>query len=145
MILLAVLVCTQVHKSFRRTDILRTLIGLHEDVARRVGLIDSDGILFVPSYKAFAYQVLRLEAVLCEGWTAQTGWLAPVRCDLRWFVQTLIKASIPRKMRRMIRHVAVDGTAVQSWGTWRRGSHPKRHRYRAGCCRSEDVGRGEPR
>ena len=121
MILLAVLVCTQVHKSFRRTDIVRTLIGLHEDVARKVGLIDSDGILFVPSYKAFAYQMLRLEAVLCEGWTAQTGWLAPVRCDLRWFVQTLIKASIPREMRRMIRHVAVDGTAVQSWGTWRRG------------------------
>ena len=128
MILLAVLVCAQVHKSFRRTDLLRTLIGLHEDVARKVGLIDSDGILFVPSYKAFAYQLLRLEAVLCEGWTVQTGWLATVHCDLRWLVQTLIKASIPRKMRRMIRHVAVDGTAVQSWDTeptdHRKGTRP---------------------
>ena len=121
MVLLAVLVCAQVHKSFRRTDLLRTLIGLHEDVARKVGLIDGDGILFVPSYKAFAHQVLRLEEVLREGWAVQTGWFATVHCDLRWFVQTLIKASIPRKMRRMIRHVAVDGTAVYSWGTWRRG------------------------
>ena len=118
MILLAMLVCAQVHKSFRRTDILRTLIGLHEDVARNVGLIDSDGTLFVPTYKAFVWQMRRVESVLAEGWTAQTGWLTPVRCDLHWFVQALMKASVPRKVRRQIRHVGVDATSVRSWGTW---------------------------
>ena len=118
MILLAVLVCAQIHKSFRRTDILRTLIGLHEDVARKVGLIDSDGILFVPTYKQFVWQMQRVESVLAEGWTTYTGWLTPVRCNLRWFVQALIKASVPRKARRQIRHVGVDATSVRSWGTW---------------------------
>ena len=112
--------CAQVHKSFRRTDILRTLIGLHEDVARTVGLIDSDGTLFVPTYKAFVWQMRRVEAVLREGWTVhQPGWLTTsVRCDLHWFVQALMKASVPRKVRRQIRHVGVDATSVRSWGTW---------------------------
>ena len=119
MILLAVLVCAQLHKSFRRTDILRTLIGLHEDIARKVGLIDSDGILFVPTYKQFVWQMQRVESVLAEGWTARNGWLTTsASCDLRWFVQALLKASVPRKVRRQMRHVAVDATSVRSWGTW---------------------------
>ena len=39
-----------------------------------------------------------------------------VRYDMDWFVRTLIKASVPKRALEQVRHVALDSTAVHSWG-----------------------------
>ena len=122
MLLLATLICAHKLKSYRRTDLSRALVGLHPDVARKVGLIGSDGDLIVPSYKLMLRQLLRMETVLRAGWAVVERAGHPderrTRHDLRWLTQTLIKATIPKKQRERVNHVVVDSTHVRSWGSW---------------------------
>ena len=136
MLLLATLICARKLKSYRRTDLSRALVGLHPDVARKVGLIGSDGDLIVPSYKLMLRQMLRMETVLRAGWTVVERAGQPderrIRHDLRWLTQTLIKATIPKKQRGRITHVVVDSTHVRSWGSWLPSTSESRHRERAG-------------
>ena len=120
--LLAILLSALCERSFRRTDLSRVLSGLHADVARAVGLFDSDSKLAVPHYKTLNRQLLRLEGVLRDGWTVVENEGQPdevrVRYDLQWFVRSLLRASIPERVLADVRHVAVDATNINSWASF---------------------------
>ena len=123
--LLVVLLCAQVLRSFRLTDLSRVLAGLDADVAREVGLVGPDGEIVVPSYNSLWRQMTRLVEALREGWTVVEREGQPderrVRYDMEWLIAAMVKASIPRRERRNIRHLVVDGTGIRSWGTWLSG------------------------
>ena len=122
MMLLAILLCALCERSYRRTDLSRVFAGLHVDVARFVGLIDADGNLVVGHYKTVLRQVRRMESVLRDGWTVveHDGTPAEKRTvyDMRWFVRSLIRASIPEHVLEDVRHVAVDSTNINSWASF---------------------------
>ena len=125
LLLLSWLLCADGWHNYRRSELMRVVVGLDEDVAREVGLVDAKGNRRVPPYKDFLRQLLRMEKVLREGWTVVEHEGQPnekrVRYDMDWFVRTLIKASVPKRALEQVRHVALDSTAVHSWGTYRRG------------------------
>ena len=120
--LLAILLCALCERSYRRTDLLRVLTGLHVDVARTVGLVDADGAFVVKHYKTVLRQLVRMESVLREGWTVVENEGQPdevrVRHDLQWFVRSLLRASIPERVLADVRHVAVDATNINSWANF---------------------------
>ena len=125
----AILLCAQILRSCRRTDLSRVLAGLHRDVAREVGLLGPDGELVVPSYKSLCRQLTRFQDALRGGWTVVEREGQPgekrVRYDLEWLIVAMVKASIPRSERRKIQHIVVDATSVRSWGTWLPGIKKK--------------------
>ena len=125
MILLAWLLCAEEWQSYRRSELMRVLVGLHEDVASAVGLVDARGNWTVPPYKGFLRQLLRVERVLREGWTVVEHEGQPneerILYDMEWFTRTLLEKSIPKRAREQVRHVALDSTGVRSWATFRPG------------------------
>ena len=132
--LLVVLLCAQVLRSFRLTDLSRVLAGLDADVAREVGLVGPDGEIVVPSYNSLWRQMTRLIEALREGWTVVEREGQPderrVRYDMEWLIAAMVKASIPRRERRNIRHLVVDGTGIRSWGDMAVGRHKEAGRRR---------------
>ena len=125
MILLAWLLCAEEWQSYRRSELMRVLVGLHEDVASAVGLVDARGNWTVPPYKGFLRQLLRVERVLREGWTVVEHEGQPneerSRYDMERVTRTLLEKSIPKRAREQVRHVALDSTGVRSWATFRPG------------------------
>ena len=143
MMLLAILLSALCERSYRRSDLLRVLSGLHADVARRVGLIDADGNLVVRHYKTVLRQVHRMESVLRDGWTVveHEGTPAEKRTvyDMRWFVRSLIRASVPESVLAQVRHVAVDSTNINSWATFLPGLGRKSVRREPVAARAKKV------
>ena len=97
-------------KSYKRSDIVSVMYGLHPDIAQMLGLLDQHGNFKPIRFKRVAYQILKFEALLWLGWDS-----GATRCDLRWFSNAMLMASVPRRIRRQINAVAVDSTPVKAW------------------------------
>lgn len=115
----ALLVCIQLagslsSKSYRRSDVTTVLHGLHPVVKEELGLIDDKGNPKVIAHKLVNKMHKRLERLLRLGWNSGS-----VRCNMAWFIQGMIKASVPRKIRRSVTAVAVDSTSVPAWARTR--------------------------
>ncbi len=111
----ALLVCMQLagtlsSKSYRRSDVTAVLYGLHPVVAQELGVIDEKGKRKMISNKVVNKMHKKLERRLRLGWKSGS-----VRCNMGWFTQSMIKASVPRKIRRSVTAVAVDSTSVPAW------------------------------
>ena len=103
MYLLAMFLCAEFRNCYRRSELVRMLLGLHDDVAREVGLMDRHGNRKALPYKTLVYQAHRIESVLHDGWTAPARQAHPdkkhVRYDMSWFIREFLRASIPRDAR----------------------------------------------
>jgi len=110
-LLLAMMLTTDIVKSYRRTDVCAVLNGFTSQVAYQLGLWDLDHPPPV-SYHAVCVQIQRLEKALGATWTSTSE---SVR-DLAWLCHTLIDTSIPRKDRKMIKAITFDSKVIESWG-----------------------------
>lgn len=97
-------------KCYKRSDVVAVMYGLHPDIAQMLGLLDQHGDFKPIRFKRVACQLLRFEALLWLGWNS-----GAVRCDLGWFSNAMVAASVPRRVRRQIKAVAVDSTPVKAW------------------------------
>lgn len=115
MLLLATLLCG-LHGRQHRKDLALVLAGLHEDVAREVGLSDADRDRFLRDPTPVTRQARAMEQVLSEGWTVVENEGQPdealVHHDLRWLERSLIRASVPDEVMARVRHVAVGAAAI---------------------------------
>lgn len=93
------------------TNITSALASLSIRVRRERGLFDDWGN--PASYRAINHQLGRMARVLDTGWTAQDG----TRCDLRWMLVELLRASVPAEYRGYTA-LAIDATAVETWGAF---------------------------
>ena len=118
--LVCVLIAAYLKRSYRRTDIVATLYGLHPAVAQALGVVDANGHMVDITYNAVIKTAKRLERLL--RWGFRSG---IVDCDREWFAHRMVKASVPRHIRRTVRAVIVDGTAVDTWA--RTLSYGKQH------------------
>lgn len=110
-LLVTMLVAAAYNPSYRRTDLCAILNGLEAEVAYKLGLSSTEArTLF--SYNMVNKQCLRLEKALKQGWTDDED---GTKCGFNWFSHCLLKAIIPRKLRRRITAVAADSTFVFSW------------------------------
>ena len=97
-------------KSYKRSDVVAVMYGLHPDIAQMLGLLDQHGNFKPIKFKRVAYQLIKFEALLWLGWNSGT-----TRCDLRWFSNAMVWASVPRHIRRTVKTVIVDSTPVETW------------------------------
>ena len=97
-------------KSYKRSDVVAVMYGLHPDIAQMLGLLDQHGNPKPIKFKRVAYQLLKFEALLWLGWYSSA-----TRCDLRWFSNAMVWASVPRHIRRTVKAVIVDSTPVETW------------------------------
>lgn len=77
------------------------------------------------TYRVAAEQQKRLEDALREGWDTKDG-----RRDMTWLAGRLLGASIPRRMRRQIRAIAVDSTDNESYALTKEFTKEKELRAR---------------
>ncbi len=97
-------------KSYKRSDVVAVMYGLHPDIAQMLGLLDQHGNFKPIKFKRVAYQLIKFEALLWLGWYS-----GATRCDLRWFSNAMVWASVPRHIRRTVKAVIVDSTPVETW------------------------------
>lgn len=97
-------------KSYKRSDVVSVMYGLHPHIAQMLGLLDQHGNFKPIKFKRVACQLLKFEALLWLGWNS-----GATRCDLRWFSNTMVAASVPRHIRRTVKAVIVDSTSVETW------------------------------
>ena len=107
MLLLGTLLCGLTMRQ-RRSDLLRVLAGLHDEVAREVGLLDRDGNRITCQPKAVFQQTMRIERELTEGWTAMENGIVVLH-DLPWFAESLIRASVPADVWAAVAAAAANG------------------------------------
>ena len=98
-------------RSYTRADVCAAIPGMKPTVARKLGVLDDDGQWHIPKYKSVCWMIKRLERKLRWGWDYES-----TRCDLAWFAASLIRASVPRKIRRSVDTIVIDGTAVEAFG-----------------------------
>ena len=101
-------------RSYRRSDISAVLAGLHPAVAAALGLADHNGCPRALRYKTLARTIKTLERLLRWGWFSEG-----VRCDLVWFANAMVAASVPRRIRRTTTAVALDSTPWKGWAVTR--------------------------
>ena len=97
-------------KSYKRSDVVAVMYGLHPDIAQMLGLLDQHGNFKPIKFKRVACQLIKFEALLWLGWHS-----GATRCDLRWFSNAMVWASVPRHIRRTVKAVIVDSTPVETW------------------------------
>ena len=96
--------------SYRRSDVCAVLAGLHPAIAAELGLVDDHGLPIIVKYKTVARSLRVLE------WRLRLGWYSDdVRCDLEWITHAMVSASVPRRIRRTVKVVAVDSTPIEAW------------------------------
>ena len=110
-ILVAILIAMYSHgRSYTRADVCAALPGLKPSVARKLGVLDDNGKWNVPTYKSLNWMIKRLERRLRSGWIS-----GDTVCDLDWYAASMLRASVPRRVRRSVKTIAIDSTAVESW------------------------------
>lgn len=109
-----VLIAAYIGRSYRRTDLVSVLYGLHPDVAAALGLLDANGQMLDITYNVVIKTANRLERLLRRGFRSGL-----TRCDLAWFAHRMIRASVPRHIRRSVRAAIVDSTPVPTWARTR--------------------------
>ncbi len=97
--------------SYRRTDLCVVLNGLPSQIAYQLGLWDLDSPPPV-SYHSVSDQMQRLEKVLGPKWAEEIEAIF----DLDRICHTFVKATIPRRYRRMITACSIDAKVIESWG-----------------------------
>ena len=98
-------------RSYTRADVCAAIAGFSPEVARSLGVLDADGKWHVPRYKVVNRMIKRLERSLRWAWTHED-----ILHGLEWFAASLITASVPRKIRRSVKTIAIDGTPIEAWG-----------------------------
>ena len=133
-LLVTMLIAAFENPTYKRTDLCAILNGLEAEVAYKLGLCSTEARnLF--SYHLVNKQCLRLEKALKEGWTDKDK----TKCGLGWFSNCLLKAHIPRELRRRITAVAADSTFVFSWANPHRT--PKGNKLPKGKCSADPDAR----
>lgn len=113
--LVCVLIAAYIGRSYRRTDLVAVLYGLHPDVASALGLLDANGHMHPTiTYNVVIKTANRLERLLRRGFRSGL-----TRCNLEWFAHRMIRASVPRDIRRSVRAAIVDSTPVPTWARTR--------------------------
>ena len=87
------------------------LNGLPSQIAYELGLWDIDNPPPV-SYHSVCDQKQRLEEALGAKWTEEIEAIF----DLDWICHTFVKATVPRRFRRMITACSIDAKVLESWG-----------------------------
>ena len=90
--------------SYLRSEMIRLLIEISDDLAQQLGIRDQDGVML--GRATFYKQIKRLEDSLRD---------APSDAGMPWLEHQMIKHSVPERVRRSIRTVSVDETAFESW------------------------------
>ena len=98
-------------RSYTRADVCAAIVGMKSSVARELGILDEKGKWTIPSYKTVCRMFKKLEEGLLEGWND-----GETRCDLEWYAASLLRASVPRKVRRSVDTIVIDSTAVKAFG-----------------------------
>ena len=98
-------------RSYTRAGVCLALAGLKPSIARSLGVLDADGQWHIPSYKSANRMIKRMERALRSGWLS-----GDTVCDLDWFAASMIRASVPRRVRRSVKTIVIDSTAVYAWG-----------------------------
>ena len=109
--LVVFLVTKYTSDSCTRADMCRAIPGLKPSVARSIGVLDADGEWHIPSYKSLNRFFKRLERSLRRGWIS-----GDTLCDLDWFAESLVRASVPREVRRSVETVVIDSTGIEAFG-----------------------------
>ena len=110
-------------RSYTRAGVCLALAGLKPSIARSLGVLDADGQWHIPSYKSANRMIKRMERALRSGWLS-----GDTVCDLDWFAASMIRASVPRRVRRSVKTIVIDSTAVYAWAAPR--SSPSRRNWR---------------
>ena len=90
--------------SYRRSEMIRLLTDISDDLAQQLGIRDQNGAM--PVKATFYKQIKRLEDSLRD---------APRDAGMPWLEHQMIKHSVPDRVRDSIRTVSVDETAFPSW------------------------------
>ena len=90
--------------SYRRSDMIRLLGDLPDDLAQRLGIRDQDGVMLGKA--TFYKQIKRLEDLLRD---------APRDAGMPWLEDQMILHSVPDRVRSSVRTVSLDETAFGSW------------------------------
>ena len=114
-LLTAMLIAAELNSSYRRTEITAVLSSLSAKAAGMLGLFSAGIKNAAPSYNVVVDQCQRVEAALEMGWTASDG----TRCDMQWFITSLIEASVPREVAKAVAAIAIDATAAATWAATR--------------------------
>ena len=109
------LIAAELNSSYRRTEITAVLSSLSAKAAGMLGLFSAGIKNAAPSYNVVVDQCQRVEAALEMGWTASDG----TRCDMQWFITSLIEASVPREVAKAVAAIAIDATAAATWAATR--------------------------
>ena len=97
-------------KSYRRVDVVAVLYGLHPVVAQQLGLVDKKRRMKYISYNSLTDLAGKIEKSLHEGWMHGI-----LRCDMEWFAHRMLRASVPRTIRRKARAAIIDSSPVKCW------------------------------
>ena len=108
--LVCALIAAYLKSSYRRTDLVAVLYGLHPAVAQALGVVDANGNMKVITYNAVIKIANKLERMF--RWGFRSGIIV---CDREWLAHRMVKASVPRHIRRTARAAIIDGTAIDTW------------------------------
>ena len=108
---LAAIVAANILGSYRRTDLCAVLNGLPSQIAYQLGLWDLDNPPPV-SYHSVCDQMQRLEEALGPKWAEEIEAIF----DLDWMCHTFVKATVPKRYRRLITAGSIDAKVLESWG-----------------------------
>ena len=87
------------------------LAGLDARIAIEWGLLDPDKGHQPLSYKTVHKHALILEQLLRTGATLENGTVI----DLQWFTYEFLLPSVPKHLRRRVKEIAIDGTAIETY------------------------------
>ena len=110
-VLLAVMYLAAGLGSFTRSAIASVLAGLDARIAIEWGLLDPDKGHQPLSYKTVHKHALILEQLLRTGATLENGTVI----DLQWSTYEFLLPSVPKHLRRRVKEIAIDGTAIETY------------------------------
>ena len=108
--------------SARITDICSVIAGFDSAIAIQLGIYTLEGRVDI-GYKNTAKQIKKTLTLLADdGWEDDDGTV----CDLDWYEDSFLGASLPDDIADMGSAVAVDSTAVLAWAKGKKGPKGKK-------------------
>jgi hypothetical protein len=116
-LLVGILLTVVFDLDMEHTSITKALGSLAPQDGHQLGVVSATGEM--TSYRSVNHQLDRLAEALEETWVDPDG----TECDGDWLITTLPHAAVPKQYRN-VTALAIDATAVETWGGFLRGTNP---------------------
>ncbi|WP_419945028.1 hypothetical protein [Candidatus Poriferisodalis sp.] len=122
-LLVSMLYCAGEGNSYWRLSLTKFIASLHPNDAVRLGVHTFENLEKPITYTIICKQAKRVETALRQGWTDHDG----TRCDCQWFIDSMLRASVPAEVARRVLAIAIDSTDFPTWAArrlWRADDVP---------------------